>query len=149
VRLQGTQANCGPAALRNALLCHGIIRSEQELETLTGCSAPSGTTGKGLLKALRAISEEHPGVTPMVIKESRGDVAMLKLRAVLYDGHVAVLCVDNFEHWAVAFGTLGRDICHISDSADSEMVTHLSWSEVMERWRGPEGSRWPFYAVVV
>src|SRR5512139_2331778 len=127
MRLQSTQANCGPACLRNALLCHGITRSEQELEQLAGTSGATGTSNKGLIAALKSIAQQHPEVAPGVVSESRADVAILKLLAALDAGHVVILCTDNDEHWILAFGTLGsgvRIVVHISDPEDNEMVVH-------------------------
>lgn len=150
MRLQSTQANCGPACLRNALLCHGIIRSETELEQLAGTTGSDGTSGKGLVSALSAIGREHPEVRPGVISEGRADVAILKLLAALDAGHVVILCADVDEHWILAFGTLGsgaRVLIHVSDPADNEMVLHYKPQDLLERWKGP--GRKPYYGVIV
>ena len=150
MRLQSTQANCGPACLRNALLCHGITRSEQELESLCGTTGSDGTSGKGLIKALQSISGEHPQVRPGLLYEGRADVAILKLLAALDAGHVVILCADSNEHWILAFGVLGsgaRIIVHVSDPADNEMVLHMRPDELLARWRGP--GRKPYYGVIV
>lgn len=150
MRLQSTQASCGPACLRNALLCHGIIRSEQELEQLAGTTAASGTSGRGLIKALSAIALEHPGVRPGVLSEARADVAILKLLATLNAGHVCVLCVDAYEHWVLAFGTLGsgaRIVVHVCDPAENEMILHYNPDQLLQRWKGP--GKKPFYGIIV
>lgn len=150
MRLQSTQANCGPACLRNALLCHGITRSETELESLAGTSGATGTSPKGLISALKAIAVDHSEVSPGVIHESRADVALLRLLAVLDAGHVVILCADSNEHWILAFGTLGsgaRIIVHVSDPADNEMVQHLRPDELLARWKGP--GRKPYYGIIV
>lgn len=150
MRLQSSQASCGPASLRNALLCHGIVRSEQELETLAGCTAADGTNPRGLLRALSSISQEHPEISPGTISESRPDVALLKLVAALTAHHVVILCVDDFSHWVLAFGLLGggaKATIHVADPADSEMVEHFSPDMLLRRWAGP--ARKPYYAIVV
>ena len=150
MRLQSTQANCGPACLRNALLCHGIVRSETELESLAGTTGSAGTSAKGLVVALRAIALEHGEVSPGVINESRADVAILKLLAALDAGHVVILCADSNEHWILAFGTLGsgaKIMVHVSDPAENEMVLHMRPAALLERWHGP--GRKPYYGVVV
>jgi len=147
MRFQSTQASCGPAALRNALLARGIERSEEELAKLSGYNAAKGTSPKGMMRALIMIAKDEPGVLPAPMSERQEDVALLRLRAAHDAGHVAILIVDNDEHWVVSFGTLGRDIFHISDSADSEMVLHYSPQQLVERWRGP--GRRPFYGIIV
>lgn len=152
MRFQSTQASCGPAALRNALLCHRIERSEAELELLTGCSAAEGTPPKGILRALGLVARDAPHIRPAPLAESRADVAILRVIAALQAGHVVVMCVDEWEHWVVAFGLLGmgaRIIVHVSDSADNEMVQHLTPEELLARWKGPEASRKPYFGVIV
>jgi ABC-type bacteriocin/lantibiotic exporter with double-glycine peptidase domain len=150
VRLQSTQANCGPACLRNALLCHGITRSETELESLAGTTGALGTSPRGLISALKAVAIDNPAVSPGIIHESRPDVALLKLVACLSAGHVCILCADGNEHWILAFGLLGsgaRIVVHISDPADNEMVLHMRPDELLARWKGP--GRKPYYGVIV
>jgi ABC-type bacteriocin/lantibiotic exporter with double-glycine peptidase domain len=150
LRLQSTQANCGPACLRNALLCHGITRSEQELEQLCGTTGTSGTSGQGLLRALRSIAESERAVTPGYLSEGRADVALLKLLACLSAGHVVILCADNNEHWILAFGVLGggsKVIVHVCDPAENEMILHYAPDELLARWKGP--GRKPYYGVIV
>ena len=150
MRLQSTQANCGPACLRNALLCHGITRSETELEQLCGTTGSNGTSPRGLQSALRSIAESNNSLSPGIIHEGRADVALLKLIACLNAGHVVILCADNNEHWILAFGLLGggaQIIVHVSDPADNEMVLHMRPDELLQRWHGP--GRKPFYGVTV
>lgn len=150
MRLQSTQASCGPACLRNALQCHGISRSEQELETLAGTTGAIGTSGRGLVNALRSIASEHPQVAPGVISEARADVAILKLLAALDAGHVTIMCVDSDEHWVLAFGTLGsgaRILVHVCDPAENEMIIHMRPEALLARWKGL--GRKPYYGVIV
>jgi ABC-type bacteriocin/lantibiotic exporter with double-glycine peptidase domain len=150
LRLQSTQASCGPACLRNALLCHGISRSEQELEQLCGTTAAAGTSSKGLAAGLKLLRTEHPEIAPGVIAEARDDVAILKLLAALNAGHVIIMCVDDNEHWVLAFGTLGsgtRILVHVCDPAENEMILHMRPEELLARWKGP--GRKAYYGVIV
>lgn len=150
MRFQSSQANCGPAALRNALQCHGVERAEAELETLTGCSAADGTSATGMIKALRLIAKDHPDIAPGVVHEGRDNVALLMLLETLRSGHVMILLVDDWEHWVVAFGLLGggKNIrVHVSDSANSELVEHHTPATIMARWKGQ--GRKPYYGIVV
>lgn len=150
MRFQSTAANCGPAALRNALQCHGIQRSEAELETLAGFTAADGTSPKGLLKALAAVARDNPDITPAIINESRPNVAIMMLLEAIRNGHVVVCLVDSWDHWVVAFGLLGsgRGVrVHISDSADPELVQSYTPDAFMTRWKGQ--GRKPYYGIVV
>jgi hypothetical protein len=136
VRYQSKPASCGPTALRNALQSRGILRSEDELALLVGCTA-EGTSARGLLKAAHMIAVDEPKIAPGVLSERRGDVALLKLHAALRSGVAGILIVDSFEHWVTAFGLLGDDVIHVADSADPEMVLHYTPGKLLERWRGP------------
>lgn len=131
--------------MRNALLAIGIARSEEELETLTGMTPASGTSPRGILKALHAVLPEGQG--PGVINESRDDVALLKLLAALDTGHPVICCVDKDDHWVAAVGTLGRAILLVADSADTELILSYQPPDFLARWRGP--GRKPFYGIVV
>jgi ABC-type bacteriocin/lantibiotic exporter with double-glycine peptidase domain len=151
MRFQSNSSSCGPAALRTALQCHGIRRSEEELEQLTGFTPAEGTPPKGLLKALAAISKDHPIVTPAILSESREQVAILRLVFALQNGSAAILVVDNDEHWVCAFGLMGAGTnctIHVHDPADVEMVRHVKPGELAEWWRGTS-KRAPFYAILV
>lgn len=147
MRFQSTQASCGPAALRTALLCHGVARSEDELATLAGFKPADGTSPRGLLKALHTIAAEQPGVSPGLIRETREDVAMLKLWASLHSGSVVIVCLDEYEHWGTVIGALGKGRFHLYDPAHEEMVLHLTPPELAARWRGP--GKKPFYGIVI
>lgn len=147
MRFQSTQASCGPAALRNALLARGIVRSEEELAQLSGYRADVGTTPRGMMRALILVAKDHPELMPGPMSESKADIAILRLMAAHRAGMVAILLVDSDEHWVVSFGTLGDRVIHVSDSADSEMVLHYSPERLIERWRGT--SRKAFYGIIV
>lgn len=147
MRFQSNQSSCGPAALRNALLCHGIIRSEDELAALSGMTPEDGTSARGLAKALAAVAKEHPRIVNTSISESRDDVALLKVYFSIQQGHPVILCVDQMEHWVTAFGIMGSNVFHVADSADNEMVKHYSSGELLARWRGV--TRKPYFGIVV
>ncbi len=139
MRLQDTQANCGPASLSNALQAIGVIRTQDECARLCKTTGTEGTSAKGLLAATRAVGRE-----PLVINERRPDVAVLFLDNWLRVGRSAVLCVDHSSHWVAAVGVLGERVL-IADPADNELVTSLPRAKLAERWAGPNR----YYGVVL
>lgn len=147
MRFQSTQASCGPAALRNALRARGIERTEEELGRLAGYRPDYGTSPQGLQRALRAIATEHPDVEPAVIREADPHKAVALLRDALSRGFVALMTVDNDEHWVVCFGLLGTERFHVADSAHDEMVLHYNPAELKTRWKGQ--GRWPYFAIIL
>lgn len=150
MRAQSTESSCGPAALRNALLCLGIKRSEEELEQLCGTTT-QGTHNRGILRALDSIAKQHPEVKPGVISETRPHIALLMLLESLRDGHPVIVCTSQGEHWATAFGLLGAAgvslKIHVSDSDEKELVLHYTPAEFVKAWEGT-GKR-PYYGIIV
>lgn len=146
MRYQSKPASCGPTALRNALQARGVLRSEDELASLVGCTA-AGTSARGLLRAVHMIAVDEPKIAPGVLSERRGDVALLKLHAALRSGIAGILCVDGFEHWVCAFGLLGDSTIHVADSAEPELVLHYGPTKLLERWRGP--GKAGFYGILL
>jgi hypothetical protein len=93
------------------------------------------------------IAVDHPQISPGVVSERRGDVALLKLHAALQAGVAGILCVDQFQHWVCAFGLLGNDTIHVADSGAEELVLHYSPLRLLDRWKGP--GRNPYYAILL
>lgn len=134
MRMQDSQANCGPFALRNALQALGIVRTAGELESACRTTATDGTTVRNILRAAQKIE----GCFPVLVKEKRRDVAMLKLRASLDYGRPVVLSWNSEEpgdHYVAAVGLIGTRYL-VADSADNELILSLTAEQLEERWRG-------------
>lgn len=139
MRLQNSQANCGPASLSNALAAVGIERSQDECERLCKTTGTMGTSPKNLVNAARAA-----GRAPLVINERRGEVAALFLDTWLRLGRSAIICVDSGEHWIAVIGVLGERVV-LCDPADSDLVFTVTRGDLVKRWT--DNGR--FYGVVV
>ncbi len=138
--MQDTAANCGPASVSNALQALGIVRSQQECETLCKTSGTDGTSAKNIIKALQSV-----GCSGVVVKEKRAAVAMLMLRHWLGIGRPVVLCVDQGSHWVAAVGSLGMDRVLVADPADNELVVSCDSAEMVDWWAAPSG----FYGIAL
>jgi len=143
VRMQDSQAGCGPTALHNALAALGLKRTQAECELLCGTTATDGTPFKRLVAGTRKI----PELIPCPLRESRADVAMLKLEAALRAGRPVLMVVDDGEHWVAAVGTLGGRVL-VADSADNDLVLSYSPTELEHRWK-EEGAGKPFQGVIL
>ncbi len=143
MRLQSSQSNCGPAAAYNAACALGLALSLEACEKACGTTATDGTPIKNLKAGLAKLGLKLQGE----IKESKDDVALLRLDRALAQGHAVLLVVDGDSHWAAAVGALG-DRSLIADSAENEMVLSLSAGELAQRWMTP-GMRKGFYGVAV
>lgn len=128
MRLQDSQANCGPASLQNGLLALGIPVTQAECAAACGTTATDGTSPKGLLKGAKAFGRQ-----PLIINEKRATVATLWLRHFLSHGRPVVLCVDKSEHWVTAVAAMGDRIL-VADSADNELVLSYTTSALASRW---------------
>lgn len=128
--MQDAQHNCGPYALRNALEAMGISRSAEELEKACGTSATNGTPTKGILKAAMKIE----GCKPSILRETRRDVALLKLEHAVRRGRPVILCVQDGSHWVAVVGVLGERYL-VADAADSELVLSLTVDELEAKWK--------------
>ena len=143
MRMQDTQANCGPAAMSNALAALGIVRPTQECEKLCKTTATKGTSPQKLQTGLKAIE----GLTPTVIKEKRSDVAILRLEKALSLGRPAIICVGDGTHWVATVGRLG-DRYLVADSADVELVLSKTADELAAWWH-ERGATNPYYGVIL
>jgi hypothetical protein len=141
--MQNSQANCAPTAVKNALCALGIERSVEECEVLCGCTATDGTPPKKLYKGLETIHE----LDPVIISESREEIALVLLEQALRDGRPVIMLVDAAEHWVTAFGLLGKRV-QIADGADSELVISSPISAMASRWKNPHSKRAPFYGII-
>lgn len=128
MRMQDTAANCGPAALSNALDAMGIKRSQDECAALCKTTATEGTSPKKLLAAITAVGRKG-----IVIKERRTSVALAFLEGALSRGRSVVLCVDNDSHWVAAVGLLGDRVL-VADSADNDLVLSYDLAGLAKRW---------------
>lgn len=131
--MQDSQANCGPFALKNALFAIGIERSAEELEKACGTSATNGTPTKGILKAAAKIE----GCMPVLLREKRTDIALMRLAEALRRGRPVVISWTTDapgDHWVAAVGVLGERYL-VADSGDSELVRSFAVDELEARWR--------------
>jgi ABC-type bacteriocin/lantibiotic exporter with double-glycine peptidase domain len=132
VRMQDTEANCGPASLSNALLALGITRSQAECEVLCGQTG-AGVDERKMKRAIEAV-----GRSPAVISERRPVVALLFLERLLADGRPVLLAVDEDSHWVTAVAKLGPRVL-VADPADNELVLSYDVEVLAARWVGPRG----------
>jgi hypothetical protein len=148
MRMQDSQAGCGPASMSNALEAMGIVRSQAECEALCGTTGTAGTSPRALLRAIRSVE----GLVPVVVDEKRKDVAILRLFAALDYGQAVIMAVDatladpEGSHWVAAVGLLGPRVL-IADPAETYLVTSLSKEALLDRWACK--GRKPFYAIIL
>lgn len=120
-------------------------RTEDELAVLCK-QTPDGTTATNLVKAVTTLD----GTRGAVIDEPRADVGLIRVLQALYEGRPVIVCVDRWQHWAVAGGVLGfGQRINCIDSGDNDLLRTRTLDEFVEWWKGPDEAKKPFWAVVV
>lgn len=142
MRMQDSQAGCGPASMSNALSAMGIRRTIPECEALCKTTGTAGTSPKRLFKACHTVE----GVSPGLLMEIRPEVALLRLEGSLRRGRSMLLCVDKYDHWIAAIGMLGERVL-VADPADNDLVLSLQPGELLERWAGD--GKFRFYGIIL
>ncbi len=118
---------CGPFALKHALLTLGIFGDERRIARVAGTSH-GGTDEAQLARAARRFGCELP-----VVRRLDAAAACSELIRRLAVGQPTLLCVDDWEHWVTAVGVEGSEFV-LMDSAAPGVVRVVDWRVLRERW---------------
>jgi len=119
---------CGPFALKHALVTLGIFADENQISKLAGTRASYGTDEQQLARAARKFNCTMP-----TIRRHTPEGARSELLACLRRGIPALICVSDWSHWiTVVKSEQGKYIA--LDSRDKAVLTILTWSELKNRW---------------
>lgn len=124
---QPNEWECGPFALKHALLVHGILASEREIGRLAG-TGPEGTDEAQLERAARHYGCELPTIRKSEPDEARGD-----LTTFLQRGIPCLLCVDEWDHWVTAVRE-EKERFIVLDSKRTEVIEILDWARLRRTW---------------
>ncbi len=119
---------CGPFALKHALVMLGISANEDEISALAGSRWWYGTDEFQLAKAARKF-----GCDLRMTRRYDADTARRELISYLRRGIPALLCVQEWTHWVTAVKEeKGKFI--LLDSKDKAVLTILSWRDLKKHW---------------
>jgi len=125
-----TQPNlwqCGPYALKHALIMLGVLVDEHRISRIAGTDA-SGTDEEQLARAARKYGCE--------LSESRNtepEEARRELADCLHRGIPCLMCVHQWRHWvAVVKEERGKFI--LLDSEDAAVLTICTWPQLRGIW---------------
>ncbi len=118
---------CGPFALKYALILLGIPSSERDIARIAGTDE-SGTDEHELARAARQF-----GCDLGLIRRGEADSAREDLREVLERQIPALLCVHGWEHW-VTVAAVEDDDFVILDSRDPSVLTVAPWTRLRDMW---------------
>ncbi len=119
---------CGPFALKHALVTLGILADEEVITAIAGTRWWSGTDEFQLAKAARRFNCDLTLTRRYDAEEARRE-----LIEYLNSGIPALLCVQEWSHWiAVVKMERGRFI--VFDSKKKAVLTILTWRELKKVW---------------
>jgi ABC-type bacteriocin/lantibiotic exporter with double-glycine peptidase domain len=132
-RLQPNAYTCGPAALRHALLCHGVRKSIRALAALCKTTKQHGTSPRELEEGTKDLGFKLLWST----WHSAADTSTELLRCLCAHEPV-LLCVDRdaegpWAHWIVVVGATARRVTIADSSRPGPAVRHISWKTLMRR----------------
>ena len=126
-RVQPNLWQCGPYALKHALIMLGILVDERKI-TRIARSNGSGTDERSLARAARRF-----GCDLKEIRLEEPDDARKELTGFLRDGIPCLLCVHQWKHWvAVVKEEKGKFL--LLDSEDAAVLTIVGWKELSTMW---------------
>ncbi|MBM4159808.1 MAG: hypothetical protein FJ217_01785 [Ignavibacteria bacterium] len=119
---------CGPFALKHALVTLGISADEDHISDFAGTRWWSGTDELQLAKAARQFDCDL-----LMTRRYDAQTARRELTSYLRRGIPALLCVHEWTHWVTTVKQeQGKFI--ILDSRDKAVLTILSWRDLREQW---------------
>jgi len=125
---QPNQWQCGPFALKHALVALGISADEKAIAKIAGTNWWYGTDDIQLGKAVR-----HFDCKMLMIRRHDPERARRELIGYLRRGIPALLCVYEWGHWVTAVkAESGKFI--LLDSKDKAVLTIQSWPELKGNW---------------
>ena len=125
---QPNKWQCGPFALKYALIMLGRIVSEKEVSRIAGSHWWSGTDEIKLGRAAKAYRCEMA-----LIRRKSTLRAKRELLLALKRGHPCLLCVDGWNHWLTVVGAeKGKFI--LIDSKQAPVVSIADWRALKRRW---------------
>jgi hypothetical protein len=125
---QPNKWQCGPFALKHALIMLGQFVDENEISRIAGSHWWAGTDEIKLSKAAKAFHCDMK-----VIRRKNSVRAKRELLGMLKSGYPALLCVDDWNHWITVVGA-ERDRFITIDSKQAPVVCIESWVELRRRW---------------
>ena len=126
---QPNKYQCGPFALKYALVMIGVFKDEDQIGRIAGSNWWSGTDEICLSRAARRFDCKL-----LHFQSSNPDDARRMLIAELKKGHPCILSVKDWEHWCTVVNyQQGKFV--VIDSELDKVVSIQSASQLARRWR--------------
>ncbi len=119
---------CGPYALKHAMVTLGIFADENDITKLARTRSDHGTDETQLARAARAYDCDM-----LMIRRHDPEEARRQMVAYLKKGIPSLVCVHEWSHWVtVVKAEKGKFI--ILDSRDKAVLQIVTWSQLKNMW---------------
>lgn len=125
---QPNKWQCGPFALKHALIMLGKIVNENEVSKIAGTHWWAGTDEIKLSRAAKAYDCEMS-----MIRRKSSLRAKRELLLALKKGYPCLLCVDSWNHWITVVGAEKGNFILI-DSREAPVICIDTWRALKRRW---------------
>ncbi len=125
---QPNKWQCGPFALKYALIMLGKFVDENAVSRIAGTHWWTGTDEIKLGRAAHAFDCDM-----RIIRRTHSLRAKRELLLALKRGYPAILCVDQWEHWITVVGAEKGKFISI-DSREAPVVCVDTWLALKKRW---------------
>jgi hypothetical protein len=124
---QPNKWECGPFALKHALLMRGVLASEREITRLAGTNL-DGTDEAQLERAAHQYGCDLPTIRKVDSEDARSELV-----GFLRDGVPCLLCVDGWDHWVTAIHEEDGQFI-VLDSEKPEVIVVTDWPWLDAHW---------------
>jgi hypothetical protein len=118
---------CGPFALKHALLGLGVFAHEDRLARLAGSDEHRGTDERQLARAARRYQTELP-----VARRGTAAGARAEIESWVGRGIPVLLCLDQWDHWVTAVAADPGHVVLFDSKYDAPLLL-TPWDEVAAR----------------
>jgi len=119
---------CGPFALKHALIMLGISVDEREISRIAGTNKWSGTDERQLARAARKF-----GCELLMGRENKPDEARRELKLYLRQGIPCLVCAYDWNHWVTVVRE-EKDAFIALDSREDAVLKIYSWGQFRKCW---------------
>jgi hypothetical protein len=129
---------CGPFALKHALLGLGVFVHEDELARLAGSDVVRGTDERQLARAAHRFRTDLPVVRRGTVAGARAEI-----EAWLQRGIPVLLCLDQWDHWVTVVAADEGHVVLFDSKFDAPLLV-TPWDEVTARlvYQERRGAAW-------
>jgi hypothetical protein len=118
---------CGPFALKHALLGLGVFAHENQIARIARSTELRGTDERQLARAARRFQADLP-----VSRRGSAAGAREEVERWLGRGTPVLLCLDQWDHWVTAVAADRADVVLFDSKFDAPLLV-TPWDEVVER----------------